>query len=546
MVNTGRGPLTSGKSVVSLTLRLFLFISVPLLLIVTGVSLAYYFSAQNANIRVMKNQASFRISLQSDAFRHEFQSIVSDLVVLSAHHQLRLIADGTGQADYDSLANELFAFCLNKKMYDQVRFLDATGMERIRVNFNHGHPVIVPANELQSKGGRYYFEDTFNLAQGEVFVSPLDLNVEGGAIEQPLKPMIRFGLPVFNSKGDKTGILLLNYFGARIIDAIDKVARESTVLGFGMLLNSDGYFFRGMRDEDEWGFMLPGRQDRTFSHLFPAQWDQVARDSSGQFLDEKGLFTFTTVWPLLEGLKSSSGSPDVSGQSIKALGADHYRWKIVSFMPRDEISASTGQLRTVLIASNAFFALFSSLGLWILAGAITRRRAVEGENDHMAHFDLLTELPNRQMLYDRMKMALASAKRDEKQLSVFFLDLDGFKLVNDSLGHDAGDQVLIEVADRLQDCVRESDTVARLGGDEFVLLLTSSANPEDLGRIATKIIQALSEPIIFSGQSCSVGASIGIASYPKDGDTQDALLCKADAAMYVAKESGKNTYRFSV
>jgi len=104
--------------------------------------------------------------------------------------------------------------------------------------------------------------------------------------------------------------------------------------------------------------------------------------------------------------------------------------------------------------------------------------------------------------------------------------------------------VLIEVAERLQQCVRKMDTVARLGGDEFVLLLTSITDLETAGGIATKVIDALSEPIIFNKQPCDIGASIGIAVYPKDGKDQDTLLSKADAAMYDAKESGKNTYRF--
>jgi diguanylate cyclase (GGDEF)-like protein len=163
----------------------------------------------------------------------------------------------------------------------------------------------------------------------------------------------------------------------------------------------------------------------------------------------------------------------------------------------------------------------------------------------MAHFDLLTGLPNRPLLYDRLGVALANAHRNEQPVSLFFLDLDGFKGVNDSLGHEAGDHVLKEVSSRLQHCIRESDTVARLGGDEFVLVLSSTTDPEAAGAIATKVIKALSEPIIFNGHPCSIGASIGIAIYPKDGETQDALLSKADSAMYDAKEAGKNIYRFS-
>jgi len=526
-------------------LRLFLLAFVPLILIVAVISLAYYFSTENVNIQDLQEKEKFRVELQVDAFSYEFQSVVSDLVALSAHHQFRLISDGDEAADYSALASEFLIFCRNKKMYDQVRFLDETGMEIVRVNFNFAQPVIVPTDQLQSKGGRYYFKDTFNLNKGEVFVSPFDLNIEGGVIERPLKPMIRFGMPIFDSSGAKRGIVILNYFGNKLINQMQDIAHASFNISFQMLLNSDGYFLKGMREEDEWGFMLPGREKKTFSRLFPAQWDKVRRDSSGQFLDDQGLFTFTTVFPLTEGLKSSSGSPEAFASRVQRMEADKYQWKIVLFTPYEEIQAMTSQVREVLIISNAWFGLFAGIGLWFLVRAIVRRQSAEAKIEHMAHFDLLTGLPNRPTLYDRMDIALAAMKRENKHLCVMFLDLDGFKGVNDSHGHEAGDQVLIEVAQRLQQSVRGMDTVARLGGDEFVLVLTSITDMAAVESFATKVINLISEPIMFKGQACNIGASIGIAMYPKDGITQDVLLSKADAAMYAAKESGKNTYRLS-
>ncbi|PIW42231.1 MAG: GGDEF domain-containing protein, partial [Zetaproteobacteria bacterium CG12_big_fil_rev_8_21_14_0_65_55_1124] len=502
-------------------------------------------SAEHENIELLQEQAIFRLELKSKAFSHEFQSIVSDLVVVSGHEQLRLLANEAAGNNYDSLADEFLVLCKNKKMYDQVRFLDATGMELIRANFNNGHPAIVPKDQLQSKAGRYYFKGAISLEQGEVFVSPLDLNIEGGAIEQPIKPTIRFGLPVFNSKGEKQGIVVLNYFATRLMDMIGNVAHESTAQGFGLLINSDGYFLKGMRSEDEWGFMLPERKDRTFSRLFPGAWDRVSHKLSGQILDDQGLFTFTTVFPLIEGLRSSSGSLEEMGLNSDRLNASQYYWKIVSFTPHVALRGMTRHLRILLLFSNAIFSLLAGIGLWFMAKAMVKRQLAEDELTRMAHFDLLTGLPNRPLLYDRLGVALANAQRNKQPLSVFFLDLDGFKGVNDSLGHEAGDHVLIEVATRLQHCIRGSDTVARLGGDEFVLVLSSTTDPEAAGAIATKVIKTLSEPIMFNDQPCSIGASIGIAIYPKDGETQDALMSKADTAMYAAKEGGKNTYRFS-
>jgi len=512
--------------------------------IIAGISLAYYLAEKQQRVQILRDQEKFHVALQSETFRDEFQSVISDLLVLSAHQQLLLIGDNANAADKAALTAELLSFCQHKKMYDQVRYLDATGMEVIRINNNQGHPVIVPADQLQSKGGRYYFKDTFRLGPGEVFVSPLDLNVEGGAIERPFKPMIRFGTPVFNSRGKKQGIILLNYFGKRLISRIEKVNRNSLAAGFGMLLNSDGYFLKGMHNEDEWGFMLPERQEKRFSILFPAQWGRITSAPSGQFMDEKGLFTFTTVYPLTEGLKSSSGSPETLGSSKQILNTNQYQWKIVSFTPHASIVNITGTLRTVLLSANILFGLVGGIVIWLLAKAIVTRHRAEDEIQRMAHFDLLTGLPNRALLNDRLEMSLASARRETRMLAVLFIDLDGFKAINDQLGHKAGDAALKEVARRLQACIRKTDTAARQGGDEFVLVLTSIKTAQDAGLVAEKFMLSLAEPIMLDNQPRTMGASIGIALYPQDGDTPDTLVSKADTAMYVAKEKGKNNYRF--
>ena len=164
----------------------------------------------------------------------------------------------------------------------------------------------------------------------------------------------------------------------------------------------------------------------------------------------------------------------------------------------------------------------------------------------LAYYDPLTELPNRRLLIDRMKTAISQATRHQQAMAVMFLDLDHFKEINDTLGHEAGDALLKEVASRLQGCVRSGDTVSRLGGDEFVIVLAELARPGDANRVAEKIIQALKEPILIGGRPLQVSTSIGIAELPADGDeSMEKLMQRADAALYAAKDAGRNTYRHS-
>jgi diguanylate cyclase (GGDEF)-like protein/PAS domain S-box-containing protein len=174
---------------------------------------------------------------------------------------------------------------------------------------------------------------------------------------------------------------------------------------------------------------------------------------------------------------------------------------------------------------------------------ITDRKRAEQQIVYQATHDALTGLPNRTYFRDRLLNALALARRDERQAAVLFLDLDAFKLVNDTLGHTLGDRLLQAVADRLRASVREGDTIARVGGDEFTVLLSSVNGVEDAVAVAQKLLEAVAEPFHLEGHQLYATASIGVGLFPEDGDDADTLLKHADVAMYRAKEAGRNAYQ---
>ena len=173
---------------------------------------------------------------------------------------------------------------------------------------------------------------------------------------------------------------------------------------------------------------------------------------------------------------------------------------------------------------------------------VTERKKLQERLLQQAHYDHLTQVPNRALCYDRLAQALIQAKRKSGNACVMFVDLDRLKVVNDSLGHGIGDQLLQKAAQRLTRCVRAGDTVGRLGGDEFVLILPEVAKPKDCGPIAQKALDALAQPFSLDGHEVSVSASIGIATFPRDGETVDALIKNADSAMFSAKQAGGNRY----
>lgn len=175
---------------------------------------------------------------------------------------------------------------------------------------------------------------------------------------------------------------------------------------------------------------------------------------------------------------------------------------------------------------------------------ISERKKAEDKIHWQANFDHLTQLPNRSLFIDRLKQFLVTSKRERKRFALLFMDLDRFKVVNDTLGHAAGDQLLKMVAERLQENLAESDTIARFGGDEFTLLLPRIKNMHDAAHVAERLINLLTQPFMIDASEVFIGTSIGITIYPDDAENETSLLRNADMAMYHAKESGRNTYRY--
>jgi diguanylate cyclase (GGDEF)-like protein len=177
----------------------------------------------------------------------------------------------------------------------------------------------------------------------------------------------------------------------------------------------------------------------------------------------------------------------------------------------------------------------------LLAGSVSR---LNGQIVRMATFDTLTDLPNRRTMNERIERAIRHAKQQDSRFAILFMDIDGFKTINDSLGHTVGDEVLKAFARRLQECVRGDDTVARLGGDEFVVMLENLHAPTDAEKMSERFLDTMKQGLLAASHPLQVMPSIGIALYPQDGDSVEALLKHADVAMYEAKRGGRSTYRF--
>jgi diguanylate cyclase (GGDEF)-like protein/PAS domain S-box-containing protein len=273
-------------------------------------------------------------------------------------------------------------------------------------------------------------------------------------------------------------------------------------------------------------------------------------------IDERGIVE--SFNPAAERIFSYAAG-DVIGRNVKMLMPEPYqsehdayvqryvdggRGRIIGIGPREVVGRRRdGTTFPIDLAISEMRLDERHLFIGIVRDITERKHAAE-RLDYLAHYDALTGLPNRALLNDRLRQTTIAAGRHERVVTVMFLDLDRFKTINDTLGHDVGDLVLRTVADRLAACVREGDTVARLGGDEYAIILADMAQSRDAMGIAQKILDRVREPISLAGHELVISASIGITLYPADDARIEHLLKNADTAMYRAKEQGRNTYQF--
>ena len=272
----------------------------------------------------------------------------------------------------------------------------------------------------------------------------------------------------------------------------------------------------------------------------------MVTDSNAKILSVNPAFTTITGWSAHEVLgkkpgvlKSGRHPPDFYVELWRILRADGY-WEGEIWNRK-----KSGETYVQWISINAIVDASQAVTRYVgVLSDITQRKNHEEKITQQANFDALTGLANRNLFADRLERAITGARRKQWQVGLMFIDLDRFKWINDTLGHDAGDTLLVEAAMRLKACVREEDTVARLGGDEFAIVIEGLAGQEPLQNVAEKILAALADAFVLDGAPRYISGSVGVTIFPSDADTASDLLRNADIAMYQAKASGRNCSRF--
>jgi diguanylate cyclase (GGDEF)-like protein/PAS domain S-box-containing protein len=368
-----------------LLLRTFLGYLLPFVALLTagfGVFLAVDYQHHKELVAVNEG---VQIELARKSLVRDFEQILPDINVLVNERHVQRFATRGDETSRGLVIEELQSFALHKRLFRTIRYLDRSGKELVRIDYRDGSVEVISRAELQNKADSYYFKDSLGLARGELYISPIDLNVEHGRIEIPYVPTIRFAMPVYDGTGVKQGVLVLNYMAERMLRRFDEMLTRSA--GHVALLNAQGYWIRAHDDGREWGFMF--KRDQTLAKAHPVAWQRIKSDDKGQMINTDGMFTYTTIYPLK--IIGGYSAHEVENEHIghHHIDPDSYYWKIVSNVP---MSVFNGNLEKNLLGAPGIIWLI----LMVLGSVACWRSAI----NHIERRNLRSEVELHAKLYE--------------------------------------------------------------------------------------------------------------------------------------------------
>ncbi len=383
-------------------IRQFFMVFLPFLAVLMVGVFAHYTTITQTERVTRESSELLNVGLARSELNRDLANVISDLMFLSSYLE-RWGTEQESRQRETEIAELFLTFSREKQLYDQIRYLDTHGMEVVRINYRAGRPIKVPPHALQDKSGRYYFQETLKLDKDKIYISPLDLNIEQGVIEKPLKPMMRFAVPLYTRGGGKKGILVLNYLGDRLLGNFSRAG--ANIADHIHLVNTAGYWLRSPQRSDEWGFMFP--HGKRFSDRYPKAWQLIQQGNSGQLDTPEGLFTVETVTPWLV----ASQLVEEVAPVLRPIPSGTDQWRVIAVV--ESHADSTTLWHFLQRHLPLYLVMFTILlvGSWLLMLANVRHLRAELQNEYEKRF--------RHTLED---MQLAAVTVDQNARLVFCND----------------------------------------------------------------------------------------------------------------------------
>ena len=457
---------------------------------------------------------------------NKINRLITDVLYITDSFQLNESSSG----NYSEIEKQWLAFADRKKVYDQIRYIDFEGNEEIRIDYSLGGSSVTKKEDLQNMSSQYYFKDTINLEQNQIYISRLDLNLENKIVELPINPIIRLSTPYYGSDGKIKGIIILNYAANDMLGQVKKIA--STSKGSIFMLNSNGYWLSNQENSDkEWSFMYDDRKYESFQNEYPNEWKTIRNNGKGYDVTSNGIFCYTNI------LTSDEFSSGNINNSIVLGEGD---WYIVSYIsPNSE----NGQLFSKNIMKNIIYVLKNNIIELILilllallfAILLEINRIEKNKIKYFSEFDSMTAIYNRRAGFEKLNKMYKDATKDSGKISVCFIDINGLKQVNDILGHEAGDELIISIVNGIKINIRDNDFISRLGGDEF-LIIFSNLDEIESEKVWIRINDEYNKINELEGRKYIISASHGIVEFKFNSKEYiDEIINHADEKMYDEK-----------
>lgn len=492
-----------------------------LLFLISIVSFIFLYLQTN-----IQNKTDSEQFYELESMQLKIQSCISRLETNLVHFaELQLIEDFLifGDYKYKSEIEEYFIktidFSTRPELptFDQIRILSVDGMELIRVELgNNEKAVIVSNNQLSNVSDQSYYLESTKLEADQGYMSPLNLNKEKNQIEYPPKPVIRVSKSIVDDAGEIRGYLIINQLFSSIFSKIDMLNMHENDLWF--LLNQDGYYLNGPEPSKTFGFMREETKNIGFFSDYPNIWNNTDLKENGKYNTDNGIL-FTNSFNLEES--------SIFDQNVEKI------WHLVMMVSHKNYYREHKLLSRAILLVILFISPFPIFIGWIMGRAIVRNRWYTRKLEKSATHDDMTGLLNHQGAMEQLDFLINLTSRGENPLCTAFLDLNELKIVNDTLGHETGDRLIVTLSLAILHAVRNTDVAARIGGDEFIIFFPDL--DEDNSRM---VLERIKEE--FSSKSRNVLGreshfSWGISQWDPHNDSAERFISRADKAMYKMK-----------